>query len=151
MSEEYATWTWHVVARLKLIGLWVETYHAFSEQELPKYKRYMHKSVRNKKWQIHLMHNTDFSSIMYFLHFLQNRKKDNSTPEAHRKRANSYVNFEGMPMQVSEISFIGIFCSKFVLYGRKHWGLCKNLGSSFSRRLSLVVLMTTHSLTGYRN
>lgn len=32
--------------------------------------------------------------------FLQDRKKDNSTPEAHRKRANSYVNFEGMPMQV---------------------------------------------------
>ncbi|KAJ7386713.1 hypothetical protein OS493_006725 [Desmophyllum pertusum] len=27
------------------------------------------------------------------------KEKDNSTPEAHRKRANSYVNFEGMPMQ----------------------------------------------------
>ncbi|XP_015749284.1 PREDICTED: diacylglycerol kinase gamma-like, partial [Acropora digitifera] len=32
-----------------------------------------------------------------------NRKKDNSTPEAHRKRANSYVNFEGMPMQISPL------------------------------------------------
>ena len=32
---------------------------------------------------------------------LQDRKKDNSTPEAHRKRANSYVNFDGIPMQVS--------------------------------------------------
>ncbi|XP_068670745.1 diacylglycerol kinase beta-like isoform X2 [Montipora foliosa] len=32
-----------------------------------------------------------------------NRKTDNSTPEAHRKRANSYVNFEGMPMQISPL------------------------------------------------
>ncbi|KAM7434252.1 hypothetical protein ABFA07_015603 [Porites harrisoni] len=31
------------------------------------------------------------------------RKKENSTPEAHRKRANSYVNFEGMPMQISPL------------------------------------------------
>ena len=77
-----------------------------------------------KRKQIHLMYSAEFSSILfYFLHFLQNRKKDNSTPEAHRKRANSYVNFEGMPMQVSEISSIGIFCPKFVLYGRKHLGL----------------------------
>lgn len=32
-----------------------------------------------------------------------NRKRDNSTPEAHRKRTNSYVNFEGMPMQISPL------------------------------------------------
>ncbi|XP_027043069.1 diacylglycerol kinase beta-like isoform X1 [Pocillopora damicornis] len=31
------------------------------------------------------------------------RKRDNSTPEAHRKRANSYVNFEGIPMQISPL------------------------------------------------
>lgn len=31
------------------------------------------------------------------------RKKDNSTPEAHRKRTNSYINFEGMPMQISPL------------------------------------------------
>lgn len=124
LNERRILTTWHMVAILKIIGWSLETCHAFSEQELPKYKRDMHKSTWNKTWQIHLMHNAEFSSIMfYFLHFLQNRKKDNSTPEAHRKRANSYVNFEGMPMQVSEISSIGIFCPKFVLYGRKHWGL----------------------------
>lgn len=124
LNERRILTTWHMMARLKFIGWWLETYHGFSEQEIPKYKRDMHKSIRNKKWKNHPLHNAYFSSIMfYFLHILQNRKKDNSTPEAHRKRANSYVNFEGMPMQVSEVSSIGFFSSKFVLNGRKHWGL----------------------------
>ena len=39
--------------------------------------------------------------FLAFVFFQQDRKKENSAPEANRKRANSFVSFEGMPMQVS--------------------------------------------------